>query len=112
MSKDEKEPKADKEPKPKGPPKSIMREHFESFVVTLIMAIFGMTFIVQAVTVPTGSMQSTILIGDYLLVNKFIFSPGGEPVPFLPQCALERGDIIGFNYPGFPATKDKTEYEG
>ena len=37
-----------------GPPKSTIREYFESFVVTLIMAIFGMTFILQAVTVPTG----------------------------------------------------------
>ncbi len=84
-----------------GPPKSTAREYFESFVVTLIMAIFGMTFILQAVTVPTGSMQNTILIGDYLLVNKFIFAPGGKPLPFLPQRPIERGDIIVFKYPGF-----------
>ena len=89
------------EPKPyKGPPKSIYREYFESFVVTLIMAIFGMTFIVQAVTVPTGSMQNTILVGDYLLVNKFIFSPGGRSLPLLPQREITRGDIIVFKYPG------------
>lgn len=87
--------------KPLGPPKSVAREYFESFVVTLIMAIFGMTFILQAVTVPTGSMQNTILIGDYLLVNKFIFAPGGKPVPFLPQREIARGDIIVFKYPGF-----------
>ena len=85
---------------PVGPPKSIFREYFESFVVTLVMAIFGMTFILQAVTVPTGSMQNTILIGDYLLVNKFIFSPGGGSLPFLPQREIERGDIIVFKYPG------------
>ncbi|MCC6452249.1 MAG: S26 family signal peptidase, partial [Acidobacteria bacterium] len=66
-----------KETKPSGPPKSTFREYFESLVITLIMALFGMTFIVQAVTVPTGSMQNTILVGDYLLVNKFIFTPGG-----------------------------------
>ncbi|HRH46440.1 MAG TPA: signal peptidase I [Pyrinomonadaceae bacterium] len=82
------------------PPKSIFREYFESFVTTLVMAIFGMTFILQAVTVPTGSMQNTILIGDYLLVNKFIFAPGGKPIPFLPQREIERGDIIVFKYPG------------
>ncbi|MGI8788552.1 MAG: signal peptidase I [Pyrinomonadaceae bacterium] len=86
--------------KPLGPPKSVLREYFESFVVTLIMAIFGMTFILQAVTVPTGSMQNTILIGDYLLVNKFIFAPTGKPLPFLPQREIERGDIIVFKYPG------------
>jgi len=88
------------EKKPIGPPKSLLREYFESFAVTLIMAIFGMTFILQAVTVPTGSMQNTILVGDYLLVNKFIFSPGGSSLPFLPQREIQRGDIIVFKYPG------------
>jgi signal peptidase I len=85
---------------PVGPPKSTIREYFESFVVTLVMAIFGMTFILQAVTVPTGSMQNTILVGDYLLVNKFIFTPGGGSLQFLPQREIERGDIIVFKYPG------------
>src|SRR3982750_2211868 len=86
--------------KPTGPPKSAFREYLESFTVTLIMAIFGMTFIVQAVTVPTGSMQNTILVGDYLLVNKFIFTPGGKSLSFLPQREIQRGDIIVFKYPG------------
>ena len=95
-----------------GPPKSVAREYFESFVVTLIMAIFGMTFVLQAVTVPTGSMQNTILIGDYLLVNKFIFAPGGEPVPLLPQREIERGDIIVFKYPGFPDNPRKVTDRG
>ena len=89
-----------KETKPSGPPKSTFREYFESLVITLIMALFGMTFIVQAVTVPTGSMQNTILVGDYLLVNKFIFTPGGHDLPFLPQREIKRGDVIVFKYPG------------
>lgn len=87
------------ETKPQGPPKSIWREYFESAVVTVIMALFGMTFIVQAVKVPTGSMQNTITIGDHLLVNKFIFAPG-ESAPFLPQREIRRADIIVFKYPG------------
>lgn len=87
--------------KPQGPPKTWMREYFESAVVTVIMALFGMTFIVQAVKVPTGSMQNTIKIGDHLLVNKFIFAPG-ESLPFLPQREIRRGDIIVFKYPGNP----------
>lgn len=84
---------------PKGPPKSVWREYFESAVVTVIMALFGMTFVVQAVKVPTGSMQNTITIGDHLLVNKFIFAPG-KSLPFLPQREIRRGDIIVFKYPG------------
>ena len=95
------------ETKPKGPPKSVWREYFESAVVTVIMALFGMTFIVQAVKVPTGSMQNTIMIGDHLLVNKFIFAPG-ESAPFLPQREIRQGDIIVFKYPGnkYDPTKD------
>jgi len=90
---------AQPETKPKGPPKSVWREYFESAVVTVIMALFGMTFIVQAVKVPTGSMENTITIGDHLLVNKFIFAPGPS-APFLPQRPIQRGDIIVFKYPG------------
>jgi signal peptidase I len=89
-----------------GPPKSIWREYFESALVTVIMALFGMTFIVQAVKVPTGSMQNTITIGDHLLVNKFVFAPG-PALPFLPQREIKRGDIIVFKYPG-----DKDNPEG
>src|SRR5262245_2177895 len=63
----ERETPVEKETEP-GPPKTVIREYFESAVVTVIMALFGMTFIVQAVKVPTGSMQNTITIGDHLLV--------------------------------------------
>lgn len=112
MSKKGKEEKEKKEKKPLGPPKGIFREYFESLVVTLIMAIFGMTFILQAVTVPTGSMQNTILVGDYLLVNKFIYASGGNPIPFLPQREIERGDIIVFKYPGFPDNPGKFPDQG
>lgn len=94
--------------KPKGPPKSVGREYFESAVVTVIMALFGMTFIVQAVKVPTGSMQNTIMIGDHLLVNKFIFAPG-QSLPFLPQREIKRGDIIVFKYPSTTYNKDEVE---
>ena len=94
--------------KPQGPPKSVWREYFESAVVTVIMALFGMTFIVQAVKVPTGSMQNTITIGDHLLVNKFIFAPG-KSLPFLPQREIKRGDIIVFKYPGNPFEPKRDE---
>lgn len=81
------------------PRKTVWREYFEFLAVTFIMFLFGMTFNVQAVEVPTGSMQNTILIGDHLLVNKFIFAPG-QTLPFLPQREIRRGDIVVFKYPG------------
>ena len=95
-------------PPVKGPPKTVWREYFESAVVTVVMALFGMTFIVQAVKVPTGSMQNTIEIGDHLLVNKFIFAPG-KSLPFLPQREIKRGDIIVFKYPGNKYEPDRDQ---
>ena len=99
MPRNGKESASPVEAKAVGPRKSLFREYFESAVVTVVMALFGMTFIVQAVKVPTGSMENTITIGDHLLVNKFIFAPG-KTLPFLPQRDIRRGDIIVFKYPG------------
>src|SRR5262245_61931848 len=86
-----------------GPPKSPVREFFEQGLITVIMALFLMTFIAQAVAVPTGSMQNTINIGDHLFVNKFIF---GKPTPvlgrLLPTREIKRGDIIVFKLPSNP----------
>src|SRR5467141_5120172 len=75
-------------------------EYLESLLVTVILALFGTSFIVQAFKIPSASMESTLLIGDHLLVNKFIFGGTGawyEKV--LPYRKLERGDIIVFKYP-------------
>jgi signal peptidase I len=85
--------------------KSTVREYVESAVVTLVMALFGMTFIVQAVKVPTGSMKNTIWVQDHLLVNKFIFgSHEGLNIPIVPSRTIRRGDIIVFKYPPAPET--------
>ena len=87
------------------PKKGIFREYAESAVVTLIMAIFGMTFIVQAVKVPTGSMKNTIWVQDHLLVNKFVFgSNDGFSLPVFASRKIRRGDIIVFKYPPNPET--------
>src|SRR5258708_3195792 len=101
---------ADVDAEPAGPPKTVFREYFESAVVTVIMALFGMTFIVQAVKVPTASMENTITVGDHLLVNKFVFGPGPH-FPLLPQREIRRGDIIVFKYPGNPFNKERDQQE-
>ena len=98
------------EAEPAGPPRSVIREYFESAIVTVIMALFGMTFIVQAVKVPTASMENTITVGDHLLVNKFIFAPGPR-FPILPQREINRGDIIVFKYPGNPFNPERDRDE-
>src|SRR6185503_1286768 len=85
--------------------KSLPREYFEAAVVTLIMALFGMTFIVPAVKVPTGSMKNTIWIQDHLLVNKFIFGPHeGLNIPVFPTRQIRRGDVVVFKFPNDPQT--------
>ncbi|HEU4598099.1 MAG TPA: signal peptidase I [Pyrinomonadaceae bacterium] len=93
---DEHEERAEEEEA--GPPRSLLREYFESGVVPIIMALFFMTFVAQAAEVPSASMENTIFVGDRFLINKFIFAPG-TPLPFLPQREIRRGDIIVFKYP-------------
>jgi signal peptidase I len=62
------------------------------------------TFIVQAFKIPTGSMENNLLIGDHLLVNKFVFAPTMTPLEntLLPIDPIRRGDIIVFKYPEEP----------
>jgi signal peptidase I len=79
--------------------KSSTRDTFESLVVTVILAIFGTTFVLQAFKIPTGSMENTLLIGDHLLVNKFIFAPqGGRIAHIFPYRDLRRGDVLVFKF--------------
>ena len=91
---------------PKGPPRSLWREYFESGVVVLIMAMFFMTFVAQAAEVPSASMENTVYVGDRFLINKFIFGPGPH-LPFLPQREIRRGDIVVFKYPAESVPSEK-----
>lgn len=80
--------------------KSSTRDTFESLVITVILAIFGTTFVVQAFKIPTGSMENTLLIGDHLLVNKFCFADEpGWVRHILPYRDIHRGDILVFKFP-------------
>ncbi len=82
--------------------KSTIREYFESIVIAVILALFIRTFVVQAFKIPTGSMENNLLIGDHLLVNKFVFAPSLSSFEraLLPERPVRRGDVIVFKYPG------------
>jgi len=84
--------------------KSVAREYFESIVIAVILALFIRTFVVQAFKIPTGSMERNLLIGDHLLVNKFVFGPAetGAERLLLPTIDVRRGDVIVFKYPEGP----------
>ena len=84
--------------------KSTVREYFESIVVAVILALFVRTFVFQAFKIPTGSMKPNLLVGDHLLVNKFIFAPAASPLEraVLPMRPIERGDVVVFKFPEEP----------
>ena len=70
---------------------------------TLVIAVFVVTFIVQAFQIPSESMENTLLIGDYLLVDKLHFGAGGIWEKVLPYRPVRRGDIVVFHYPVDPS---------
>lgn len=81
--------------------KSTFREYAEAAAIAVLLALFLRTFIVQAFKIPSGSMEPTLLIGDHILVNKFIY---GIKIPFTDHYIFElkkpkRGDIIVFKWP-------------
>ena len=84
--------------------KSTLREYTESIVIAVILALFVRTWIVQAFKIPTGSMENNLLIGDHLLVNKFIFGPTASSIEraLLPVRDIRRRDVIVFKYPDEP----------
>jgi len=83
--------------------KSTVREYFESIVIAVILALFVRTWVVQAFKIPTGSMENNLLIGDHLLVNKFVFGPTTTlDRTLLPVRTIARGDIVVFKYPEEP----------
>ncbi len=86
-------------------PKSRLRENVEAIAIAVILALFIRTFVVQAFKIPSGSMKDTLLIGDHILVNKFIY---GIKIPFtqmtlIPISHPDRGDIVVFRYPEDPS---------
>jgi signal peptidase I len=75
-------------------------EYLESLLVTVLLALFGTTFIVQAFKIPSQSMEPTLLVGDHLLVNKFIFAGRGAWYEkLLPYREIRRGDVVVFKFP-------------
>ena len=81
--------------------KSTVREYAEAAAIAVLLALFIRAFVVQAFKIPSGSMEPTLLVGDHILVNKFIY---GVKIPFSRQTIIpiskpERDDVIVFIYP-------------
>ena len=81
--------------------KSVVQEYVEAIAIALLLALFIRTFVVQAFKIPSGSMIPTLLVGDHILVNKFLY---GIRIPYLNKYLIrfsepERGDVIVFIFP-------------
>ncbi len=81
--------------------RSTFREYFELIAETAVFVFFVMTFVVQAFQIPTGSMEPTLLIGDFLLVDKFMYVQPQFALEkkMLPRRKMKRFDIVVFKYP-------------
>jgi signal peptidase I len=75
----------------------------QSLLATVVIAMFVITYIVQAFQIPSESMENTLLIGDYLLVDKLCYGGGALSDRIIPYRQIHRGDIIVFHYPVNPA---------
>lgn len=84
--------------------KSTLREYTESILIAAILALFIRTFVFQAFKIPTGSMENNLLVGDHILVNKFIYGPTATSLEefLLPVEPLERQDVMVFRAPQEP----------
>lgn len=92
---------ADKRKKEAIKKKSVFREYAEAAAIAILLALVIRTFVVQAFKIPSGSMEPTLLVGDHILVNKFIY---GVKLPVLrntiiPVSKPKRNDVIVFIYP-------------
>lgn len=81
------------------------KEYIEPILIAVLIALVVRTFVVQAFKIPSGSMKPTLQVGDYLLVNEFIY---GIRIPYtgtrlFPYKEPKRGDVIVFIYPVDPS---------
>lgn len=84
-----------------GPAKGFWRENLETILVCVIFVLFARTYVFQQSKIPTGSMEDTLLVGDYILVNRFQYAPTmfSWENAILPRRSIRRGDVVVFKYP-------------
>ena len=79
--------------------KSILREYFEALLIAVVFVNFGRIFVFQAFKIPTGSMVDNLLVGDHIIVNKFVYGAPGPLHDVFAFREVQRGDIVVFRYP-------------
>ena len=86
--------------------KGLLRDYFETIVVCVIFVIFSRAFVFQQSKIPTGSMEDTLLVGDYIMVNRFAYASSATALErmLLPIREVRRKDVVVFKYPEDPDT--------
>jgi signal peptidase I len=84
--------------------KTVTREYYEAILVAVILALFARTFVFENFKIPSGSMEDNLLVGDHLVVNKFLFAQHWDtPLhSLLPYRQVHRGDVVVFKFPENP----------
>lgn len=84
--------------------RTVAREYYEAILVAVILALFARTFVFENFKIPSGSMENNLLVGDHIVVNKFIYAPNMDTFLHgaLPYRRPERGDVVVFRYPEDP----------
>lgn len=104
MSKAKRSAPESKETKP--PERSVPREYFEALLIAAIFLGFTNTFLIKTFYIPSASMKETLLIGDHLFVNRFVFGPAPTAAEraLFPSRDVARGDVVIFRSPKSPKT--------
>jgi len=87
-------------------PKSLARDYLETILVCVIFVVFSRAFVFQQSKIPSGSMRDTLLEGDYIMVNRFVYASTdfAWERALLPLRELRRGDVVVFKQPQEPET--------
>ena len=85
-------------------PKSALRDYAETLIICVIFILFARAFVIQQSEIPTPSMEDTLLVGDYILVNRFVYAPTASRLErlILPLRDVQRGEVIVFKHPTSP----------
>lgn len=86
------------------PPKGVIRDYVETILVCVIFVLFTRAFVFQQSKIPSGSMENTLLVGDYIMVNRFVYSPTqwDWEKNLFPVRPISRGDVVVFKFPDTP----------
>ena len=83
--------------------RSTTRDYLEALLVAVILATFARTYVLQVFKIPSGSMEDTLLVGDHILVNKFIYAGDSDRRWLVPHRPIRRGDVVVFKWPVDPS---------